>query len=74
MADYRRSHLGSDKFEQLQVMKFSWHSKIVDYMSINLASVNKEVDLAEFKELFGHDCVEAELNSSWINKKGPFAL
>ena len=74
MAHYQCSRLGSDKFKQLQVMKFSWPSKIVDYVSINSASVNKEVDLAEFEELFGHDCVKAKLDSSWINKKGPFAL
>jgi hypothetical protein len=69
-----RSCLGSDKFEQLQVMRFLWCSKIVNYASINSAAVLKEVDFSEFKDLFSHDVVEAGLNSSWINKKGPFAL
>ena len=73
-ANYWHSCLGLDKFEQLQVMKFLWCLKIINYASINSVAVLEEVDFSEFEDLFSHDVVEAGLDSSWINKKGPFAF
>ena len=47
------SHLGSEKFEQLQVLRHTWHCRIVDQANLN--SGNVEIDMEEFQELLQQD-------------------
>ncbi|KIL00305.1 hypothetical protein PAXRUDRAFT_130243, partial [Paxillus rubicundulus Ve08.2h10] len=48
------SHLSSDKFEHLQVMKHAWQNSITDHATINSAKVD-EVYLQDFRELLTMD-------------------
>jgi hypothetical protein len=50
----RRSRLGSDRFEQLQILKHAWRDQIVDSASINSSEI-EDVYLDEFRELFTRD-------------------
>jgi L-cysteine desulfidase len=50
IATDRRSRLGSDKFEQLQVLKHAWRDSIVDMATAN-SSIIEQVKLQEFVEL-----------------------
>lgn len=56
----RRSRLGAERFEQLQILKFLWRGSIVDRAAGNSA-LTEEVLLDEYVELFRLD---AEI-SSW---------
>ena len=63
IATDRRSQLGADKFEHLQVLKHLWHSNVIDRATINLQDV--EVQLEEFKELLAHEsAMEHKLDTS----------
>ena len=53
VATDRRSHLGADKFEQLQILKHAWRNDIVD--SARLNSGTEEEYLDGFQELFKRD-------------------
>ncbi|KIM52087.1 hypothetical protein SCLCIDRAFT_32920 [Scleroderma citrinum Foug A] len=69
IATDRRSWLGMDKFEHLQVLKHAWRSSINDYAATNSITVESvdinEVHLEQFKELLVHDGeMEHELNAS----------
>ena len=69
IATDRRSRLGVDKFEHLQVLKHTWHSGISDCAATNSVTVESininEVHLEQFKELLVHDGeMEHELNAS----------
>ena len=48
------NHLGSDKFEQLQILKHMWRPNICDLATINSGEI-KEVHIQEFKELLCWD-------------------
>ena len=48
------NHLGSDKFEQLQILKHTWCPNIYDLAAINSMDV-KEVHIQEFRELLCQD-------------------
>jgi len=50
IATDQHSHLGSDQFEELQVMKHTWHKSILDRAAENSSQV-EEVWLDDFKEL-----------------------
>ena len=50
----RRSCLGPDKFKQLQILKHTWQSCIVDAVSLN-SSDTEEIYLNEFRELLQRD-------------------
>ena len=50
IATDRRSRLGSDKFEQLQVLKHAWRDSIVNMAATN-SSIIEQVTLQEFVEL-----------------------
>jgi hypothetical protein len=54
IATNRRSRLGADKFEQLQILKHAWQDQIVDVASYNSLGT-EEVFLEEFRELFARD-------------------
>jgi hypothetical protein len=49
-----RAHLGSDRFEELLVMKSAWRGMIRDWAATNSAEV-EEVDLVEYEELLEED-------------------
>jgi len=49
-----RNRLGSDKFEQLQILKHTWRPNICDLAAINSGEI-KEVHIQEFKELLCWD-------------------
>ena len=48
------SHLGSDIFEQLQVLRHAWQNRIVDQANLNSANVD-EINMEEFQELLQQD-------------------
>lgn len=54
VATDRRSRLGADKFEQLQILKHTWRDNIVDVARLN-SSTTEEEYLDEFRELFKRD-------------------
>ena len=54
VATERRARLGSNRFEELLIMKSAWHGTTVDWAAINSAEV-EEVDLAEYEELLEAD-------------------
>jgi len=51
----RRSRLGAEHFEQLQVLKFAWRTAIVDQAAENSAIVEEVTVLDEFRELLRLD-------------------
>jgi len=59
----RRSRLGAERFEQLQVLKFAWRGAIVDQAAENSAIV-EEVMLEEFRELLRLDSEIADWEHS----------
>jgi len=56
IATKRRSRLGSDRFEELQVMKHAWNPMLIDRARVNSNSVEVEdISLEDFKELLQRD-------------------
>jgi hAT family C-terminal dimerisation region len=56
-----RTRLGSDRFEQLQILKFGWRKSIVDFALLN-ANVVEEVNAEDFRELLQLDIEIAQWN------------
>jgi hypothetical protein len=54
VATERRARLGSDRFEELLIMKSAWRGTISDWATSNSVEV-EEVDLVEYEELLGAD-------------------
>jgi hypothetical protein len=54
VATDRRSRLGSDRFEQLVVMKSAWRGTLVDWASVNSGNI-EEVDLNDYTDLLQVD-------------------
>lgn len=54
IATDRRSRLGADKFEELQILKHAWRNSIVDHAGLNSKKVT-EVYLQEYRELYKCD-------------------
>ena len=54
IATDRRSCLGSGRFEELQIMKHTWNSSLVDRAQVNSCEV-ENVLLQDFKELYERD-------------------
>ena len=54
IATDRRSRLGSDCFEELQVLKHAWNHTLVDRAGINSDTV-EEIYIQDFKELLEQD-------------------
>ena len=54
IATDRRSRLGSGRFEELQIMKHTWNSSLVDHAQVNSCEV-ENVLLQDFKELYERD-------------------
>jgi len=62
IATDRRSRLGSDRFEEIQIMKSAWSGDVVDWAELNSAQV-EEVKYREFEGLLSDDvstCAWAE--------------
>lgn len=59
VATDRRSCLGSDRFEELQVMKSAWKDSIFDFATWNSEEVE---DISEFEELLIEDIAAVELD------------
>jgi hypothetical protein len=53
-ADTRRASLGAKRFEQLQIMKFTWCNNIVDLAAWNSGQI-EEVDMDEYCEMLEGD-------------------
>ena len=58
-ADLHQLSLGSKQFEELQIMKFAWHKKILNNAEQNWAWV-EEVQLGEYSEFLEADEMLAE--------------
>ena len=54
VADDWRATLGSNTFEELQLMKFAWHNNILDLAAWNLRHA-EEIDLDEYEGLLKAD-------------------
>ncbi|KIL55505.1 hypothetical protein M378DRAFT_182221 [Amanita muscaria Koide BX008] len=63
-ADDRRARLGTDKFEQTQIMKFAWREGVTDYAAINSSRI-EECDLDEYVNMLGHDMLELQLDAGF---------
>jgi hypothetical protein len=50
----RRVQLGSERFEQLQVLKFAWRKDLVDHAGWNSEQV-EEFEMDEYKEMLMAD-------------------
>ncbi|RDB30355.1 hypothetical protein Hypma_007292 [Hypsizygus marmoreus] len=61
IADERRAHLGSRRFEELLLMKFTWRNSIADLAAWNSSQI-EEVNLEEFKDLLSADELEKMLD------------
>ena len=48
------SHLGAEKFEEIQILKHSWHHHVVDHATLNLVQV-EEISMDEYTELLTID-------------------
>lgn len=66
----RRSRLGAERFEQMQILKFLWRGSVVDYAAGN-STVIEDIMLKDFEELLQLDdevsdweCDEDELVTS----------
>jgi hypothetical protein len=59
IADDRRSRLGNERFEELQMLKFAWNKSIVNLAAFNSNHV-EEFDLEEFVEMLRVDQSDAE--------------
>jgi hypothetical protein len=64
-----RSRLGSNQFEQLQVMKFAWRKSVVDHTASNSLSA-EEVLLTDFTELLHQDDETVE----WEHREDEVAI
>jgi hypothetical protein len=54
----RRASLAGQRFEELQLMKFAWHHKVVDVAAWNSCDI-EQVDLEEYKDLLTADVEQA---------------
>ena len=54
IATDRRSSLGAERFEELQMMKYLWRDNIPDLAALNVEQV-EDVDMRDFEELLAHD-------------------
>jgi hypothetical protein len=54
VADDRRSRLGAERFEQLQMLKFAWKQEQVNFAAWNSGRV-EEVNVEEFIEILQAD-------------------
>jgi hAT family C-terminal dimerisation region len=68
IATDRRSRLGADRFEELQIMKHAWQGQIVNAASLNSLEI-EDIYLDEYKELFTRDqeLVEDTNNEEMVN-------
>jgi hypothetical protein len=57
----RHAHLGTEKFEQLQVLKFAWRANIPD-LSVCDEEVVNNVYPTEYDALHYQDMTDAKLN------------
>src|SRR5260370_3097762 len=64
-ADDRRASLGTKQFEELQLMKFAWRSKITDIASSNSDQV-EVVDLGDYLNMLQYDVHEYELEKDEV--------
>lgn len=54
IATDRRSRLGSNVFEQLQVLRYAWRNEVVDEADLNSRRV-EEIHIGDFQELLEQD-------------------
>jgi hAT family C-terminal dimerisation region len=59
VASDRRSRLGAERFEELQMLKFNWRQSLVDLAAWNSDQV-EEYDLAQYIEILEDDAAEVE--------------
>jgi hypothetical protein len=65
-ADLRQSSLGAKRFEELQIMKFAWHRKILNNAEQNWARV-EEIQLKEYSEFLEADETLAEWDKQLLD-------
>ncbi len=58
-AEERHAHLGSQKFEELQILKFAWWQKVPDLGAWNSAQV-EEINSECLQDLLDGDKMNAE--------------
>lgn len=55
IATKRRSQLGAERFEELQVMKFAWRNNVDDWAAWNSADVEEVNETREYSDLVAAD-------------------
>lgn len=60
-ADVRRTRIGSQLFEELQITKEQWKRDVVDFARLNDESV-ETIDLTPYEDLLAEDVREALLD------------
>lgn len=60
-ADVRRTRLGSQLFEELQITKEQWKRNVVDFARLN-EDTTEEIDMTPFEDLLADDEREAALD------------
>jgi hypothetical protein len=61
VADDRRSHLGSNKFEQMQILKFARRNKVTDLTAWN-DGLAEEINLEDYKDLLAQEQFDKEVD------------
>lgn len=57
----RRARLGSQKFEELQVLKSAWRPTIVDHAAAN-SKIDEFIDLSVYEDLMAQELAEEALD------------
>ena len=64
-ADDQRALLDSKQFEELQLMKFAWHSKIMDIASSNSDHIDTiDLDLDRYCDMLEYNIREYEFDKN----------
>ena len=63
-ADKRRSRLDADRFEELQIMKYTWRLRVQDVLTMNSSTIEevKVDEYQEFQELLSADAFANEFD------------
>ena len=65
VADDQRSHLGSKKFEELQIMKFAWRNIIPDLAAWNSNEI-EEINIGEYQAMLSNDKWQAGFDDDQV--------
>lgn len=65
IATDRRSRLGAEHFEELQLMKFAWRNNIENLAAWN-SDQEEEIDMKDFEDLLAEDVAAAAWDAELV--------